>query len=352
MREVDEKQQVLLTGAFGNVGMSTLAELVRKGYRVRCFDLETKANQKAARRFKGQIEVMWGDLRCQEDIAAAVHGQDVVIHLAFIIPKLSATGFESEEHPDWAWQINVGGTRNLLQAMKAEPDPPRLLFASSYHVYGRTQDQPPPRTILDPVSPIEHYARHKVECERMIRESGLRWAIFRLAATLPIAMKLDPGMFDIPLDNRMEYVHTRDVGLAFANAVNTPEVWGKVWLIGGGPLCQYAYGEIAQRVLEGLGVGMLPAKAFASTPFATDWIETADSEKLLHYQRHTLDDYVRDMILALGYKHYLIRAFRSVVRFMLLQQSPYYRAGQPGYFSAMLHGIKMLRRKPTHVQIG
>ncbi len=340
---------VLLTGAFGNVGLSTLEELLRQGHRVRCFDLKTRANEKAARRFRGRIEVRWGDLRRPEEVAAAVQGQDVVIHLAFIIPRLSATGFECEEHPDWAWEINVGGTRNLIEAMEAQPRPPRLLFASSYHIYGRTQHLPPPRTAADPVQPIEHYARHKVECEAMIKASSLEWAILRLAASLPIAMKLSPGMFDVPLYNRMEYVHTRDVGLAFANAVSCPEVWGKVLLIGGGPRCRYTYEEIARRVLDGLGVGMLPPEAFTAVPFPTDWVDTTESQRLLRYQRHTLDDYVRDMQARLGYRRHLIRAFRPLVRSLLLKQSPYYRTGRADWFTLVMQGFKAMKKKPTRV---
>ena len=38
---------VLLTGAFGNVGTSALTELLKQGHRVRCFDLRTKASEKA-----------------------------------------------------------------------------------------------------------------------------------------------------------------------------------------------------------------------------------------------------------------------------------------------------------------
>ena len=213
---------VLLTGAFGNVGTSALTELLKQGHRVRCFDLKTKMNEKAARRIAGRAEVVWGDLRNPGDVAAAVRGQDVVTHLAFIIPKLSVTGVESEKRPDWARTINVGGTQNVIDAMKAQPRPPKLVFASSLHVYGLTQDQPPPRTVSDPVDPIEHYARHKVECEQRIRASGLEWAILRFAAAMPISLKLDPGMFDVPLANRMEFVHTRDVGLAVANAASQP----------------------------------------------------------------------------------------------------------------------------------
>lgn len=344
--------KVLVTGAFGNIGRSTLIELLRQRQRVRCLDVKNRANERAARRFRGQVEVVWGDLRCPQDVIAAVRDQEAVIHLAFIIPKLSSTGYESEDHPGWAREINVGGTRRLIAAMEAEPGPRRLLFASSYHIYGRTQDLPPPRTVADQVQPIEHYAQHKVQAEALVRSSNLQWTILRLAAALPIAMKLDPGMFDIPLDNRMEYVHTRDVGLALANAVRHSSVWGKTLLVGGGPRCQYTYREITQQVLEGMGVGMLPEEAFSSTPFPTDWLDTVESQQLLCYQRYTLEDYVRDMRGRLGYRRHLIRVFRPLIRYLLLQQSVQYRAGQPGWVGVALQGLKMLKGKPNEIRIG
>jgi nucleoside-diphosphate-sugar epimerase len=317
--------KVLLTGAFGNVGTSTLQELVKQGYSVRCFDLKTKANEQVARRFKGQIEVMWGDLRRPDDVAAAVRDQEAIIHLAFIIPKLSVTGVESEARPDWAREINVSGTQNLINAMKALPAPPRLIFSSSLHVYGRTQHLTPPRTISDPVVPIEHYAHHKIKCEQMVKDSGLKWAILRFGAVLPLAMKLDPGMFDVPLNNRMEYVHTRDVGLALANAVSSDQVWGKTLLIGGGPSCQLYYHEIVEKILGAMGLGALPEEAFGTMPFCTDWLDTTESQSLLNYQRRCLDDYVQEMAALLGYRRFLIRIFRPIVRQWLLSKSPYFR---------------------------
>jgi len=318
--------KVLLTGAFGNVGTSAIEELLKQGHHVRCFDLKTKTNEKKARKYGDQIEVMWGDLRNPEDVVAAVRDQDVVVHLAFIIPKLSATGVESEDRPNWAREINVGGTRNVIEAMKALPCPPRLIFSSSYHVYGQTHDQPPPRTVVDPIDPIEHYARHKAECEQMVRESGLEWVILRFAAVLPLSLRLDPGMYDVPPDNRMEYVHTRDVGLAVANGVSSEEIWGKLWLIGGGPRCQYTYREILEKILGGMGVRMLPEKAFTTVPFPTDWIDTTESQRVLQYQQRDLDDYVREMVKLMGFKRHLIRLFRPIVRCFLLHRSPYLRA--------------------------
>jgi len=314
--------RVLLTGAFGNVGASALDELLKQGHQVRCFDLNTRTNIKAARKIKGKAEIFWGDLRHLEDVNAAVKGQDVVVHLAFVIPTLSATGVSSEADPEWARNINVGGTKLLLEAMKAQPEPPKILFSSSLHIYGRTNNLAPPRKTTDPLQPIEHYAKHKVECEQIIRESGLTWAIFRLGAALPVRLVVDPGMFDVPLDNRIEFVHTRDVGLAIANAMEEDRVWGGIWHIGGGPQCQLYQQEIVEGVLDAVGIGMLPKEAFTSIPFPTDWLDTSESQEILNFQRYVLQDYIRDVVSILGGRRHLVRLFRPLIRAWLLSKSP------------------------------
>lgn len=331
---------VLLTGAFGNIGVSTLEALLARGHCVRCFDLDTPENRRAAQRYLQQhsdrVEMLWGDLRRQEDVARAVAGQEVVVHLAFLIPKLSATGHDSEEKPDLAWDVNVNGTQNLLNAIRKQPQRPRIVFASSYHVYGPPDETLPCRTSDDPVNPIEHYARHKVACEWLVKASGLDWAILRFAATFPLSLALDPYMFEIPLSNRMEYLHTRDAGVAAANAVASPEAWGQTWLIGGGPSCQLTYGQIVREVMGALGIGMLPASAFGSIPFGTDWLDTAESQRLLNYQQRTLADYAAELRDRLGWRRWPVCAARPLVRLWLLSRSPYWRASWRGFWRS--HG--------------
>lgn len=319
--------KILLTGPFGNIGQHVLAELAQRGHDLRCFDLPSKQNVRAARRWQRRygIEVMWGDLRDPADVQAAVHDRAAVIHLAFVIPKLSVTGVGSEDRPDWARDINVGGMLNLLGALRALHPAPRLLFASSLHVFGPTQHQPPPRRVSDPVHPIEHYALHKVACEEMVKASGLEWVIFRLAASMPIRLILDTGLFDVPLANRIEYVHGKDVARAIANALERPVAWGQTWLIGGGPACQLYYRDLAAQVLAAFGVGMLPDQAFSTTQFATDWLDTSESQRVLEFQQHTLADYTEDVRRTLGLRRPLIRAVSPLVRAWLLRQSPYNR---------------------------
>jgi UDP-glucose 4-epimerase len=329
--------KVLLTGAFGNIGRSTLAELVRQGHEVTCFDVPTKANQRSAKEWQGQIRTVWGDMRRAEDVMTAVVGQDAVIHLAFIIPKLSVTGVGAEDRPDFARAVNVGGTRTLIQAMRALPASPKLVFASSVHVYGIGAHAETCRSVSDPLCATDHYSQHKIECEELVRESGLQWAILRLAATFPLALKLDRAMFDVPLSNRMEFVHTKDVGLAMANAVSSDEIWGKILLIGGGPRCHYTYRELVSGILSALGVGALPESAFGSKPFATDWMDTGEGQRILRYQQRTLEDYARDMVKVAGIKRHLIRAFRPLARSWLLARSPYYapRSARRGHWNRL-----------------
>ncbi len=310
--------RLLLTGAFGNIGSATVEELLQRGHAVRCFDLRTKANERAARRLGPSVEVVWGDLRREGDVAQAVEDQEAVVHLAFVIPKLSATGRSSEVDPAWSRSINVGGTQNLISALAAQPRPARLVFVSSLHVYGLTQNLPPPRTVQEVPHPVEHYARHKLECERLVEGSGLTWAILRLGAAPPTRLILDRGMFEVPLDNRIEFVHRRDVALAIANALESSEVWGRIWLIGGGPRCQVYQRDLVAPVLEAIGVGMLPDSAFTTAPFATEWLDTAESQRVLDFQRRTLDDYVRDVLAAIGPRRHLIRLFRPSIRAWML----------------------------------
>jgi nucleoside-diphosphate-sugar epimerase len=204
--------------------------------------------------------------------------------------------------------------------------PPRLLFTSTLDVHGNTLGNPPPRHVDDPLVATNPYTEHKIEGERLVRESGLDWAIFRLADVPVLGIRPPhPIMFEIGLDNRIEAVHADDVGLAIANALETPEVWGRVLFIGGGLSCQLTYREYLTRMLAAMGVGALPEKAFSTAEYATDWLDTVDSEALLHYQRHTFDDITAALSRSLGWRRRAASMAGPLVRLMLLRLSAYYR---------------------------
>ena len=311
--------KVVVTGAFGNIGWSAVQELARQGHTVRCFARYTPARRRAAGRLGAPLELVWGDLRRPADLRAAVRGQDAIVHLAAILPPAS------EERPGPARETNVEGTRLLLAAARGEPCPPRVLLASTFDVFGHTQHLPPPRRAGDPVAATDHYTAHKLACEELVRRSGLTWAIFRFADVPPLAgRRPHPIMFRIPLDTRFEVLHPADAALAIANALHCPDVWGRVSLIGGGPACQVRYRDYLGAMLDALGIGRLPEAAFGHEPYPTDWLDTAESQRLLRYQRHSFEEVVRDVARALGPAPVLLRPLRPLARWWILRLSPYW----------------------------
>ncbi|GHO48398.1 NAD-dependent epimerase/dehydratase family protein [Ktedonospora formicarum] len=314
--------RILVTGAFGNVGFSTVQALIEQGQTVRCFDLKSKKAEKKAQQVEGKVEIIWGDIRDAQVVAEAVKGQDVIIHLAYIIPPAV------DENPQLAKEVNVGGTRNIIEAAKEQNPQPKMLFSSSLDVFGPTQDKEPPRRVTDPVIATDEYTQHKLEGEQMLRNSGLVWAIYRFGDVPPLEERqMHPIMYTIPLNTRIEVVHTYDVGLAIANGMHSP-IWGKVWLIGGGSKCQIRYRDYLNRTLGELGIQPPPDNAFApdSKPYCTDWLDTEESQALLQYQRHTFDEIMRDVADATrpkGVVGLVLPLLRPVVRSQMLKMSPY-----------------------------
>ncbi len=314
--------KILVTGAFGNVGTAFRKEVAGRGHEVVYFDQPTKANKAAAKR--AGVEVVWGDIREPAEVARAVAGRDAVVHLAAIIPPGSV------RNPKLAEAVNVGGTRNVIEAAKAQPNPPRLAFASSVALFGPTQHLSSLRTLDDPVNPSDDYSHHKLACEALLHESGLDITILRLTAVIPIEVLgvIDPYMFDVPLTDRMEFVHPHDVALAFIHAIESPETIGRTFLIGGGPRCHLMQREIVMKPLIALGIGALPDEAFGTTPFFIDWVDSTESERVLKYQRYDFDDCVREMVANVGWRKPFIRLARPFARRKLLSASPYYKAAR------------------------
>src|SRR6185437_12209318 len=96
--------------------------------------------------------------------------------------------------------------------------------------------------------------------------------------------------------------------------------------IGGGPRCQHLYRDYLGAFLDAMGIGRLPDEAFSTEPYCTDWLDTEESERMLRYQQHTLDDVVRETAALLGWRRPLARMLQPVVRASILRMSPAWRA--------------------------
>jgi len=316
---------VLLTGAFGNIGRHTLRELLRQGYRVRCFDVPSNANRRAAAEFHGRVEVVWGDICSSDNVRAALDGQHAVIHNAAIIPSAS------EKRPEIAKAVNIDGTRHVVDAIKAarrNGRVPYLVFPSSISVFGPSQHKKPPRRASEPVRASDHYTTHKIACERMIRAARIPHVVLRVGAALdPAGVGMDADidsmimMFEMSPDNRVEYVHPADVARAQVNALRCPAASGKVLLIGGGPQCQIRQRDMFDAIFSALGLQGIPPEAFGDRNYYTDWMDTEESQRLLDFQRVTWTDFRRDLERNLGLYRWLLYPLRPLAKHYLLRYS-------------------------------
>lgn len=316
--------KILLTGAFGNVGLSTLKELIKRNYNIRVFDIKTKRNKKLANRFRKDIEIFWGDLRNFKNVEKAVSDRDVVIHVAAIIPPLA------DKKPNFAESVNVGGTANIIEAMENQPKKPKLIFTSSVAIYGDRLENPLIRP-EDPLNPNsdDEYAKQKIKCEELIKASNLDWAIFRLTYIVSLnKLQMDPLMFEIPLDTSIEICDTKDVGLAITNAVENKEIWGEVMHIAGGERCRISYRDYLYEMLDIFGIGhdFLPEEAFRrDRGFHCGFMTTDKSQALLNYQRYTLDDYFTAVRKKVAVSRFFTMMFKPIAQKYLLNKSHYYK---------------------------
>ncbi|MCK4286376.1 MAG: NAD(P)-dependent oxidoreductase [Candidatus Lokiarchaeota archaeon] len=315
--------KVLLTGPFGNVGLSTLEELLKRNYDVRVFEIKNKKNRRISTKYKYQVEIIWGDITNLKDVEKAVSGCDVIIHVAAIIPPLA------DKYPKLAESVNVGGTSNIIKAMKNQPQKPKLIFTSSVAIYGDRLRDP----LIKPTDPLnpnddDEYAKQKVNCEEIIRNSGLEWVICRLTYIVSLnKLQMDPLMFEMPLDTCIEICDTKDVGLALANAIECEEIWGETLHIAGGERCRITYREYLNEMLEIFGIGnnFLPKEAFSTKGFHCGFMTTDKSQSLLNYQRHTIDDYFNEVRKKVAFSRFWTMMFRPFAKKYLLNKSLYYK---------------------------
>ncbi len=322
---------ILITGAFGQVGKRCTDVLLSRGRTVIALDLRNDKTVAAARELAdrsqpGTLVPVYADLLDAAVVCDVVthHQPEAIVHLAALYAPLSY------RNPRLARKVNVEGTRNLVEAAKALDEPPLFLTASSAAVYGSRNPYRYPELIspATPVNPIDQYGEDKLLAEAVITHSGLPFAVLRLAGVMSPdgATTLDADylllMRATPRDNRMHTVDARDVGLAFANAVDRrDDINGKVLLIAGDDTHLHLQRDLEDDMMQAVGLGRLgPSASLPGDPdddrgwSFTGWFDTTESQALLDFQRHDWSATVAWIAQNLGRRRTLLRALGPVIR--------------------------------------
>jgi UDP-glucose 4-epimerase len=150
--------KLLVTGGAGYIGSIVAGQLLAAGHEVVVLDSLERGHREAVPDGARLVVV---DLLDEPAVAEAVgEGFDGVLHFA----ALALVG-ESVAHPERYYRTNVGGSLNLLEAMRGA-GVERLVFSSTCAVYGQPDEVPIPETA--PPRPTNAYGASKLAVDGMI----------------------------------------------------------------------------------------------------------------------------------------------------------------------------------------
>ncbi len=211
----------LITGGSGYFGCSLRDQLLARGWTVTVFDLED-AHDRPER-----VGFVRGDIRDPEAVRSACRGVSVIFHNVAQVPLA--------KDRELFWSVNFDGTKNLLDAARAE-GVRKVVHTSTSAVFGAPEVNPVDES-TEP-SPDEAYGHAKLEGERLVLsrvESGEIEATIIRPRTIVGHGRL--GIFqilfdwvesgtNIPVlgrgDNLYQFVHADDLADASIRAAERP----------------------------------------------------------------------------------------------------------------------------------
>jgi nucleoside-diphosphate-sugar epimerase len=240
---------VLLIGGAGFIGAHLAREMLDRRHDVVVLDDDRtylpggEPEAVRARAWRRQALLSGADLRAggPDDLVALsrevrLAAPDAVVHLA----NMPLAGVAAAD-PAAARRSIVDGTANVLAAVAAQAPGARLTFVSSSMVYGDFSRDPQPESA--PLRPCEPYGACKLEAERLVRASALRWTIVRPSAVYgpgdangrflqrlveaattgrPLQLTADPA-------TRLDFTWVKDLARGLADAATSPDAAGETF---------------------------------------------------------------------------------------------------------------------------
>lgn len=235
---------ILVTGGCGFVGANLLRLLTQGGHYARILDDLSTGKREYISGLGLAPEIIEGDVRSKADVLTAVDGMDGVVHLAAYTSVV-----DSLENPEAAWELNVTGTLNVLEACRRHACG-RFVFASSNAAVG---EQSPPVDENKIPRPLSPYGASKLAGEALcsgyyhsyeMRTVALRFANvygpFSTHKSSVVAKFMGRIREGKPLtvygdgNQTRDFVHVDDICRAIVLGLMAEGGWGEVFQIAAG----------------------------------------------------------------------------------------------------------------------
>jgi nucleoside-diphosphate-sugar epimerase len=165
--------RVLVTGGTGFTGTALVNRLIDDRHQVVALDYKEGLECDALRSRGAQVVI--GSVTDREVVRRSMQGIELVFHLAAAFRELNVPNSFYDE-------VNVGGTRNVLDAARRE-GVRKFVYCSTCGVHGNVDH--PPANEDAPIKPADYYQRTKYEAEPLVkRDAGdaMETVILRPAA--------------------------------------------------------------------------------------------------------------------------------------------------------------------------
>ena len=184
--EIVPGQRVVVTGGAGFVGSNIVRRLLKEGAKVVVLDDFYTGNENNLPVGDANLEVVKGSVTDFELTRDVVRGAISVIHEA------ARNIIVSTRNPREDYEVNIGGTLNVLLAVR-ECNVPRMVYASSASVYGNPRYLPINED--DSTNMLSPYAVSKFAgenyCKAFYESYGLSTSMVRYSNVYGIAQRPD-----------------------------------------------------------------------------------------------------------------------------------------------------------------
>ena len=269
-REAFAGRRVLVTGGLGFMGFNLVRALKAARARVNVLSRSWPPLPGTVESLLGGVAFFHGDIRDPAVVEEAVHGCEVVFHLAGKSGP-AASNLSPLEDLD----VNSRGTLTLLEACRRLDAPVKIVFPSSRLVYEASDSQPTSESA--PTAPLSVYGIHKWAAEQYLllhqRLYGMRVTILRITNPYGPFQRPEQNRYGIinwfiheAMHNRAltvygpgvqlrDYIHIDDVVEAMMIASAAPRADGGIFNVGSGRGVSFL--EMAEHIVKAAGRGSI-----------------------------------------------------------------------------------------------
>jgi UDP-glucose 4-epimerase len=262
---------VAVTGADGFIGSHLVETLVAAGYNVRAMVQYNSVGswgwlETVDRDVLESVEVISGDVRDRDSVAALMAGAEMVCHLAALI------AIPYSYQAPWSYlETNASGTLNVLEAARAYGTS-RVVATSTSEVYGSAQYVPMDES--HPLHAQSPYSASKIAADKLVESYHLSFALPVVTlrpfntygprqsarAVIPtVISQLAAGRREISLGSltpTRDFTFVRDTAGAFLSVLEAPleQVIGQTFNAGSSN--EISVGDLATLISDLMGVSI------------------------------------------------------------------------------------------------